>query len=141
MIAGAAGATLAYFLDPEQGRRRRTLARDRASAVLRRGRRAAASRQDQLVERAAAAPARAVSAAKRAPLYDDDTLADVVMTHLFEDTEIKSRVNVSAQNGVVVLVGEVPDPDAVVAKTKAIKGVGEVKSLLHAPGTPAPHMA
>lgn len=141
MIAGATGATLAYFFDPDQGRRRRAIARDRANSVIRRGRRAAAARREDVVQQAAAAAARVASAARPAPPYDDDTLADVVMTHLFEDSEIKARVNVSAQKGVVVLIGEVPDPDAVVARTRKIKGVGEVKSLLHAPGTAAPHMA
>jgi hypothetical protein len=36
MAAGAAGLAGAYFLDPDNGRRRRHLARDRASAFFRR---------------------------------------------------------------------------------------------------------
>jgi osmotically-inducible protein OsmY len=141
IAAGMAGAGLAYFFDPESGRRRRAQARDRISAAARRGGRSAAQRAQLMAEQSAAAPAAAVSAAGPAPRYDDATLADRVMTELFADSDLKARVNVSAQNGVVVLVGEVEDPDAVVRRVKKVKGVGSVESLLHRPGTPAPHLA
>jgi hypothetical protein len=36
-IAGAAGLAAGYFLDPESGKRRRDVARDRALALIRRG--------------------------------------------------------------------------------------------------------
>ena len=37
ILACAFGACMAFFLDPDQGRRRRAMARDRGGRVLRRG--------------------------------------------------------------------------------------------------------
>jgi hypothetical protein len=141
LMAGAAGAALAYFLDPQAGPRRRALAKDRMGAALRRGTRAAERRAEYSAKEVASAPAAAVSAVKPAPDYDDGTLTEKVKTELFKDPAINGQVNVSTQNGVVVLIGEVDDPEMIVARTKAVKGVGPVRSLLHRPGTPAPHMA
>ena len=46
-IAGAAGLAAGYFLDPESGRRRRDVARDRALALIRRGREKKPAPNDQ----------------------------------------------------------------------------------------------
>jgi osmotically-inducible protein OsmY len=74
--------------------------------------------------------------------YDDATLKDKVESELFRDEhEVKGAINVNAQQGVVQLRGEVPSQgliDALVERTEKIKGVREVESLLHTPGTEAP---
>ncbi len=139
-LVGAAGAALAYFLDPEQGARRRHMAADRTGAFLRRGRREATRRAELFVERAIGAPLDAVSELKPAD-YDDVTLSEKVKTYLFAEPRYDGRVNVSVQYGEVVLIGEVEDPDDVVKRVKKVKGVGPIRNLLHRPGQPAPHMA
>ncbi len=74
--------------------------------------------------------------------YDDATLKDKVASELFRaENEVKGAININAQQGVVQLRGEVPSQgliDAVVDRTEKIKGVREVESLLHTPGTEAP---
>ncbi len=140
VMVGAAGAALAYFFDPDRGDRRRSLARDRVSAFLRRGRRSATQRAELAAGRASGATADAVSELRPVE-YDDATLSEKVYTYLNADPRYNGRVNVSAQNGEVVLIGEVDDPDDVVRRVRKVKGVGPIKSLLHPPGTPAPHMA
>jgi osmotically-inducible protein OsmY len=74
--------------------------------------------------------------------YDDWTLKAKVESELFRDEhEAKGAVNVNAQEGVVQLRGELPSRDlidALVERTRGIKGVKDVENLLHTPGTEAP---
>jgi osmotically-inducible protein OsmY len=53
----------------------------------------------------------------------------------------KGRVSLNAERGRVFLRGEVDDPDlieALEAAVRRVRGVKDVESLLHLPGTPAP---
>src|SRR5919199_1171909 len=102
-LAGAAGAALAYFLDPEQGAGRRNMARDRLMSMLRRG-------GGQVAEAGRGAAAQTVGFAQQAvhmqaadqPALDDVTLARKVESELFRDADVpKGQVNVSVENGVV----------------------------------------
>ena len=74
--------------------------------------------------------------------YDDATLKDKVESELFRDEhEVKGNLSINAQEGVVQLRGEVPSRDlidALVERTRKIKGVKDVENLLHTPGTEAP---
>lgn len=133
-MVGAAGAAAAFFFDPDQGPRRRHQLADRAGSMLRRGRRSA------MRVSSGGTGARALSDVQPKD-YDDATLSEKVYTELNADPRYKGRVNVSAQNGEVVLVGEVDDPEDVVRRVQEVAGVGPVTNLLHRPGTPAPHMA
>ena len=76
------------------------------------------------------------------PQPDDATLAHKVETEIFRDADIpKGRINVNAENGKVVLRGEVEQPELIQdleKRTKKVQGVQEVENLLHVPGTPAP---
>ncbi len=139
-MIGAAGAAFAYFFDPDQGRRRRHLAQDRANSFIRRGRKAAAVAAEMAADRGLAMPAEAISAV-RPREYDDATLSEKVYTYLNADPKYNGRVNVSAQNGVVVLIGEVEEPEKVVKRVRKVKGVDRIENLLHEPGTPAPHLS
>jgi osmotically-inducible protein OsmY len=139
----AIGAMLAYFFDPENGRRRRAMARDRIPALF-----GNASKKAGSV--GAAATAQATAAKQKAthlneeekPQPDDVTLAHKVETEIFRDADIpKGRINVNAENGKVVLRGEVEEPELIKdleQRTKKVQGVQEVENLLHVPGTPAP---
>ena len=76
------------------------------------------------------------------PQPDDVTLARKVETEIFRDAEVpKGQINVNAENGVVVLRGEVEEPELIrdlEEKTRNVQGVQEVENLLHTPGTPVP---
>ena len=139
----AMGAALAYFFDPENGRSRRALARQRVPAFFRN-----TSRKAQRLGGAAGAQAQAAKQKathlkeEEKPQPDDVTLARKVETEIFRDADIpKGRINVNAENGKVVLRGEVEQPELIKdleQRTKKVQGVEEVENLLHVPGTPAP---
>ena len=141
-LGGLLGAALAYLFDPQSGRRRRAMLRDRSAATARRG----ASEAEQ-VGRAAAAEAYGVSQKaqhlKEEPKeYDDVTLAQKVQSEIFRDADVpKGQINVNAEDGIVVLRGEVERPELMeelVERTRKVQGVRDVQNLLHLPGTPAP---
>jgi osmotically-inducible protein OsmY len=94
-----------------------------------------------LIERIVRAD-REPSASPSFPDYDDATLAQKVMTELFRDPHVpKGAINVNAERGVVLLRGEIEDPERiaeVVARTRRIRGVADVENLMHLPGDSVP---
>jgi osmotically-inducible protein OsmY len=135
------GALIAYFFDPDNGRRRRALARDRVPALFRRS----TERVEQAgrtVTAEATAVTQKVKHRKEAekPQPDDVTLARKVETEIFRDAEVpKGQINVNAENGKVVLRGEVEEPAMIKdleKRTRKVQGVTEVENLLHTPGSP-----
>jgi osmotically-inducible protein OsmY len=137
------GALIAYFFDPSNGHRRRALARDRFPALFR--------RSSKRVEHAGRAVTAEATAAKQKvkhrkeaekPQPDDVTLARKVETEILRDTEVpKGQINVNAENGKVVLRGEVEKPSMIKdleKRTRKVQGVQEVENLLHTPGSAAP---
>jgi osmotically-inducible protein OsmY len=138
----ALGAALAYFFDPQNGRRRRNVTRDRLLAFFRRG-----ARKTERAGRAVAAEAhglkqKATHLREEQKDFDDVTLARKVETELFRPADApKGSVNVNVENGVVYLRGEVEQPDMIEdleKRAKKVQGVREVENLLHLPKTPAP---
>jgi osmotically-inducible protein OsmY len=133
------GAALSYFFDPENGRRRRKMAGDRLAAMFR--------RHGKRLVKSTAAQANALS--KQAthlreepkPQPDDVTLARKVETEIFREPDVpKGKINVNAENGKVVLRGEVDSAELIedlVSKARKVQGVEEVESLLHTPGQTA----
>ena len=73
---------------------------------------------------------------------DDVTLARKVETEIFRDAEVpKGQINVNAENGKIVLRGEVGQPEMIKDledRARAVQGVSDVENLLHLPGTEAP---
>ena len=139
----AFGAMLAYFFDPQNGRSRRALARQRVPALFRTASRKAAGAGGSAVAQASATKQKATHLKEEEkPQPDDATLARKVETEIFRDADIpKGRINVNAENGKVVLRGEVEQPELIKdleKRTKNVQGVQEVENLLHVPGTPAP---
>jgi osmotically-inducible protein OsmY len=112
------GALIAYFFDPQNGNRRRALVRDRLQAKV----------------------AKRKEAVKTQP--DDVTLARKVETEIFRDADVpKGQINVNAENGKVVLRGEVEKPAMIKdleKRTKNVQGVVEVENLLHTPKSATP---
>jgi hypothetical protein len=143
LVGGVLGALLVYFLDPEQGRRRRNVARDRLLASGRRG-------VERLTRFGRAAGAEAYGASQKLthlhpddqPSPNDVTLAQKVASEISRDPDVpKGRLNVNAEDGVVVLRGEVDRPEQIAAAEAAarqVPGVRDVRNLLHLPGTPIP---
>ena len=140
-FAALMGAALMYFLDPDRGRRRRAIVRDRVLAAARRAGRgveraehyAAATTAGQVERLTAAQPAD-----RRAP--NDATLAQRVESVLFRDPAVpKGKLNIGVEEGVVVLRGEVDEPEQIAALERAardVAGVRGVENLLHLPHPP-----
>ena len=137
------GAALTYFFDPDQGRRRRAMARDRIAAFFRQS-----ARRSERIGRAASSQAGGmVQKAKHVqeepkPQPDDVTLARKVETEIFRSEEVpKGQINVNAENGTIVLRGEVGQPEMIKdleQRARSVQGVQDVENLLHLPGTKAP---
>jgi hypothetical protein len=143
-VAGAGlGWLVGYLFDPRSGTRRRKVGWDwtmgRVRRALRRG-----ERLERYASSTASGKAQAVLHRHEAPKQqpDDVTLAHKVESIVFRDPEVpKGQISVNAEDGVVYLRGEVPSQsmlDELVAKTREVRGVRGVQSLLHLPGEPAP---
>jgi hypothetical protein len=139
VVAGAAGAAAAFFLDPVSGKRRRHVTRDWVAARFRgMGRRMERSGR--------AAGAEAYGTWQAATHVGEATMPenDAVLAHKVESEalrEFAGPVIVNAEEGVVVLRGTVPRPedvDEVERRVRRVSGVRGVRNMLHLEGTPAP---
>ncbi|MDQ4030682.1 MAG: BON domain-containing protein [Actinomycetota bacterium] len=142
-LAAAAGAALAFFLDPTSGRRRRATAAQRVPGFFRHRSREAGRLGRSVSAEAYGLKQKATHLRERPKGdLDDATIAHKIETELFRPADVpKGQINVNVQEGVVQLRGEVPNPDMIddlVAKARSIQGVRDVENLLHLPGTPAP---
>jgi osmotically-inducible protein OsmY len=141
-LAGAIGAALAYFFDPDNGRRRRKIAVDKAGKLVRKaGQQAqgAAAQAQGLKEKATHL------SEQEKPQPDDVTLARKVESEIFRDADVpKGQINVNVEDGVVYLRGELEQPDLIddlEAQARKVQGVLGVENLLHVPGEEAPAKA
>ena len=145
-MAGATGAALAYFFDPDMGRTRRTRTRDMLKGRLRRG----TDRMERLRGRVASDAEGLIRRATHE--VPDDTLhpTDVTLAHKVESEVLgqgevpKGRILVNVEEGVVVLRGELGDEKAIrriERDTRKLPGVSDVRNLIHLPGEPAPNKA
>ncbi len=141
VLAGAIGAAIAYFFDPENGRRRRKIFVDKAGKYTRRA-----------GQRAQGATAQAEGLKQKAthlkeepkPQPDDVTLARKVETEIFRDADApKGSVVVTVANGIVELRGETDMHWSERLETEAAKvsGVQGVRNLTHRPGETPPNLA
>jgi hypothetical protein len=130
-LAFAAGALVMYLLDPNTGRRRRALIRDRgvsmghgAERYLRGKTRRAADRM-----KGAAARTRATLFAKP---VDDDVLRDRIRARLGHLVNRPHDVEVHVLDGCVRLKGTVADEDfqTLLRAVLSIRGVQHLESLL-----------
>lgn len=135
----AIGAALMYFFDPQSGTRRRHMLRDRTLAFSRRG-----GRRAERLGRGVAAEAYGLKQQathmreepKEQP--DDATLAQKVQSEIFRDPDVpKGQINVNAEEGKIVLRGEVDRSELIeelVERTRKVQGVREVENLLRVAG-------
>jgi hypothetical protein len=136
----AAGAALAFFLDPQNGKRRRTMAVDRTAGFFRRtGRRTARVGRTVGAEAYGLKQKATHLREEEKPRPDDVTLARKVETEIFRGEDVpKGQINVNAEDGVVYLRGEVERPeliDDLEQAARKVQGVREVTNLLHLAGT------
>jgi BON domain len=144
-VAGAAGE---YFLDPDNGKRRRHIARDRAFAAIRRPAKTAvreASRKASYAEGVAKGvvhEATTMGDSRDPGRLNDPALARKIESEIFRDRWApKGEVSVNVEAGIVYLRGQLDSREQIeqlIAATKAVDGVGEVRSLLHLPGEEPP---
>jgi osmotically-inducible protein OsmY len=136
--AGAVGLAAGYFLDPDSGKRRRHIARDRTLALVRRGadrtRRQAEYRAGQVEGKVEAAKSKAGT---EKPAPNDQALAERVKSEIFQPADApKGSVNINVEDGIVYLRGEVKRPEEIrklVEEAGAVDGVRGVENLLHTP--------
>jgi osmotically-inducible protein OsmY len=141
----AIGAALVYFFDPQEGARRRNMARDRALAFFRSRAREAAG-AGQAVAREASDTKKKIEHRQEEPKdFDDNTLANKVRSEIFRPEDApKGDVNVNVEDGVVYLRGEIEQQELIedlVDRARSVQGVQGVENLLHVPGTEAPAKA
>jgi osmotically-inducible protein OsmY len=141
VIAGATGAFIAYITDPQRGKARRAQLTDQGAAAVRHASREA-ERALRVVTSTAEGKIEALTkGGSRVAPTDDVTLRDRAESILFRDADVpKGAINISAERGILVLRGEVPDAkmrDKLGAEAEKIEGVWGVHNLLHLPGEPA----
>ena len=139
----AIGAALKYFFDPQQGRRRRAQVQERITDFFQ-----SRAREAEQVGQKTAAQAEDLAqtakdqAEKVGAQLDDATLARNVETEIFRGDEVtKKQVDVDAENGKVVLRGEVDKPELIrdlEERTRKVQGVQDVENLLRSPAAEAP---
>jgi osmotically-inducible protein OsmY len=139
VLAGAIGAALAYFFDPDNGRRRRSIATDKAGKYFRR----AGHRTQGVGAQASGLKEKAKHLkAREKPQPDDVTLARKVESEIFRDADVpKGKINVNVEDGVVYLRGELEQRDLIQdleQQARKVQGVLAVENLLHVPGEEAP---
>jgi osmotically-inducible protein OsmY len=122
------GAALKYFFDPESGESRRAMVQSRLRGLFRQG--------EHLGQKAKSR----VKTSKEPT--DDVTLARKVESEIFSDEEVpKGQINVNAENGKIVLRGEVGQQEMIrdlEKRARSVQGVSDVENLLHLPGAEAP---
>lgn len=125
------GAGLMYLLDPDGGRRRRALARDKAVHGLKASGKALRRTSVDVGNRTRGLVAGAGSLLRKGSA-DDHKLEGRVRSKLGRHVSNPSALQVQCQDGLVILSGPVlaAELDKVLAKVQKIKGVHEVESRL-----------
>ncbi len=130
------GATTMFLLDPDRGRRRRALIRDKAVRLGRKTRDAADATAYDVSQRAAG-----ISASARALFEmeapDDRVLCARVRSELGRIASHPRAIAVQAREGIVTLAGDAlaSEIPSIVRSVESVRGVAEVKNHL------APHAA
>jgi osmotically-inducible protein OsmY len=125
------GAGLMYLLDPERGRRRRGMIRDKTLHALGAGQDAIATTSRDLRNRARglAAEARKRFSAQEAP---DEVLAERVRARIGRVVSHPRSIEVTVRGGTVTLAGPVlaHEIDDLLSSVSAVRGVRSVESRL-----------
>ncbi len=131
-----AGIGTAYFFDPETGKRRRHVARDRSLRALRRRSHVGVQRAKLASGRAYGLAAIARNAVRRRDdvAVDDATVAQRIRSDALRDVGVStSDVDVLVEDGFARLRGSVPSidlADKLVARVRKVAGVNDVSAEL-----------
>lgn len=127
----AAGALVMYMLDPNSGRRRRALVRDKAVATGHDVERLARGTSRQTANHLRGVAAKARARVRRAH-PDDDQLRDHIRSRLGHALHHPARVEVNVDHGHVVLKGtaDPAETERLVAAISKMQGVHGVESRL-----------
>lgn len=144
--AVAIGYGLAYFLDPDQGARRRNTLRDQLASKARRSAGSVAGAAQGVGGKAKGVAAKAASVTRdEEPPPNDQALADKVRSEVLGDPDVpKGNINVDVSDGIVALRGEVDSRDLMQkldADVRKVAGVRDVQNLLHLPGEQPPNLS
>lgn len=136
-----AGAAMAYFWDPQNGRGRRVQVNDQLRARARDARRQA-ERKARYAQHTAEGKFEALRQAGGAPA-DDRALVDRIKSEVLGGDRFEShQVVVEAVDGVVTLRGEVRDTqqaEELMTAVRMVPGVRGVENLTHLPGQAPPN--
>jgi osmotically-inducible protein OsmY len=145
LFGAAIGAAAAWFLDPNDGTRRRNVVRDKSMKYARQGKRQAASQASyagSTIKGKATAVAPGTSREPAGERLNDPALKAKIESEVFRDADLpKDRVSVSVEEGIAFLRGQVDDRETIsriYQATARIEGVRGVENLLHTAGEPAP---
>lgn len=141
-----AGVGVAYFLDPQQGRRRRRVLRARLGRLLRRGARFGVTRARFTSGRLAGLVARTrhrIAPPTRS--VDDQTVMQRIRSDALRDVGVPAgAVDVEVRDGVAVLRGSVENrllADDLVDRVRGVAGVQSVEDALEIVAEPPSHAA
>jgi hypothetical protein len=129
------GAGLMYLLDPQSGRRRRALTRDKAVHVLHKGGDALRKTSRDVANRGRGLAAETTSRVKsklRRETLPERVLADRVRAKLGHHVSHPGAIEVKAEDGQVVLHGSVlaAELEPLLAAARSVRGVQEVDCRL-----------
>ncbi|MGZ3770219.1 MAG: BON domain-containing protein [Bdellovibrio sp.] len=106
LIAASVGAVAMYFLDPQRGHARRTLARDKIYSLSRKSTRRVSQIAQNLRNRLMGA-IKDIQSHKQIVEADDETLVLRIRSSLGRKVSHAKAIKVSAQNGIVTLSGPI----------------------------------
>jgi hypothetical protein len=137
------GAGLAYMFDPQSGKRRRHVLRDRSAALLRGLGRRSVRRAKYVAGHAEGVAAQAAGAVSRqAEDADDATVKDRILSQAFREAGVNTGdVAVDVADGIATLRGTLESADLVhdlVERVRAVPGVRTVTPRLTVSGAAQP---
>jgi osmotically-inducible protein OsmY len=144
ILGAAAGFAAAWFLDKDQGARRRNQVRDQSLKYARGQKDAAVAQAGRVVEQAKGAAVKASPVGGPQPTEErlnDPGLQAKIESEAFRAAEVPAdRVSLNVEDGVAYLRGQLDDEaiGRLVNAVREVDGVRDVESLLHQPGEPAP---
>jgi gas vesicle protein len=132
-LRGAAfGAAAMYVLDPDKGRRRRAIARDKAASFLADAGETFREATRNVANRAQGARARAVRSLHRDETSDDLRIIERVRARIGRVVSHPHAVQVGARNGLVTLSGPIlaDEAGALFASVRRVPGVSGIDDHL-----------
>lgn len=137
------GAGLAYMFDPQSGKRRRHVLRDRSRAVLRRLGRRSAAKAKYVAGHAEGVAAQAAGVVSRPDEdADDATVKDRILSQAFREAGIDTgELAVDVADGIATLRGTLDSVDLahdLVERVRAVPGVRTVTPRLTVSGPGQP---